>query len=242
MRRRTWIDLSLLVLFSLLGAWLFSLRKQRAAEAPPASPTATPRALDFIKTLDLPPPPTQAPRARPTPTPFPTEVPRRAMLVLQIASLEGDYSLVSETPAFRSPVRNGRNVLQLADTRPLVLHLEDAWGRSTESVEVQPSIDNAVTLDFSPPIYRNASPGLRLRPGNAYAEVDAVESGSAAAVAGIQSGDRVTHIQDQPCAGMTTEELRDLLLGDSGSAVELRIQITTENGESEEHRTTLERR
>jgi hypothetical protein len=164
------------------------------------------------------------------------------MLVLQIAGVDGDYSLVSETPAFRSPVRNGRNVLQLADTRPLVLHLEDAWGRATDALEVQPTIDNAVALDFSPPIYRNASPGLRLRPGNAYADVDAIEPGSAAAVAGIQSGDRVTHIQDHPCAGMTAEELMDLLLGESGSAVELRIQITTENGDSEEHRTSLERR
>ncbi len=89
----------------------------------------------------------------------------------------------------------------------------------------QPSAWNPFQALSQPPELGADNLGIRFKPdqGSHYPKIREVRAGSPAHQAGLQVGDTLLSIDNEPTVALNAQEIRDRLKGDAGTQVSLRV-------------------
>lgn len=255
-RKRTGVDLLLLLIVLSLGIWGWreNLRRRAARQIlPPPEAQPTPRVQDFMRRAGH---SNDHPEIFPTPLPNPLpetndplpEIPPPAILGLVVTTPDGQphpgpIEILTPEPGFHQWIADHRLALQLDPgvTRFFARYTDDFGTRVSETLEIETTPGESLTVEFVIPFPELASPGFQLLSREGYAEVVEVFPQSPAANAGMVQGDAVLAIDQISVEALNTETLNSLLLGPPGQPVHLLLIIRNDHGELEEIDVQLQR-
>lgn len=244
MRKRTVIELLLLLPLLLTGIFVW----QRGLSRPPPSAAGSevsdpeaPRVQDLIRRT--PATPSDATPAPSGPPPPPAGPPPPAQVSVQV--LEADGTLPTDAVLVFSPdetfyesaplgqlllsAEPGLLTLQASATDGVSLRLSEAF-----TLRLAPGERHTLQIRLPEPAPPVGFPGFALLPGEGYALITNILPGSPAESAGLQPGDAVLAVDGFPTGGLDVEQLETLLIGPHDQPLRLNLVLEHDNGEFEE--------
>ncbi|MCC5845060.1 MAG: PDZ domain-containing protein [Verrucomicrobia bacterium] len=244
MRKRTVIELSLIVPLLFVGIHVWQRGFNRPVNPNPPEENEEPsahRVQDLIRRTPSA-PPAPGPATAPTPPPA-LETPQPSLVTLQVLEADGsipvdavlvfspDGSLYESAPLglLTLSADPGTLTLQASATDGAALRLSEA-----HTLRLEPGERHTLQIRLPPAERPHADPGFALLPGEDYALITEILPGSPAQLAGLQPGDAVIAVDGVPTASLNAEQLETLLFGPQDEPVRLSLILQHDNGEFEE--------